>query len=218
MMKRTAWVLAFAALAFLFVVPAHADSDKPVQGYIAGGYVTPVGTASDYADAGWNLSGGLILRPAAGNSNFGVRFDFAYNEFNAKQALIDEAGGSVRTTGGWVTMATITADALYHFGREDGVKGYVGAGIGAYRRYMALTQDVYSNGYWCDPWTGWCYPTAGFYPAVTQDDKLTKIGYNAVLGVTFPVGGGDMFVEAQYNYMLTEKGTTYVPIVLGYRF
>jgi hypothetical protein len=53
---------------------------------------------------------------------------------------------------------------------------------------------------------------------ITQDDKLTKFGYSASVGLTFPAGRGEMYLEARYHYMISDPATEYVPILIGYRF
>ena len=51
------------------------------------------------------------------------------------------------------------------------------------------------------------------------DDSLTKFFYSVAGGVTFPVGNGEMYVEARYNWMeASAPSTRSLPILVGYRF
>jgi len=109
-------------------------------------------------------------------------------------------------------------DALLEFGHPDHVGGYVGLGIGGYRRYVELTNTVLVSGIYCDPWWGYCWETLFPGDVIQASDTLTKFGYNAVVGVTFPAGHGTMFVEGRYHRMDSEVATEYIPISIGYRF
>jgi opacity protein-like surface antigen len=217
-MKRTNWLVAVAVLAVATAIPAAAQEKKQVEGYIAGGYTTPMSKASDYFTGGWNISGGAILRPAP-EKPFGIRFDLGYNDMGASQNLVDIAQSrGLRVDSGRLTMGTLTVDALWEFGSQDHFGGYIGLGIGGYRRYMELTNTVLVPGYICDPWWGWCYPAAVPGDVVAANDTLTKFGYNASVGMRFPVGSGQMFLEARYHYMISDPSTEIIPVLIGYRF
>ena len=208
-------ILAFCATATL-----AQSSDEPITGYIAGGYSGTNGTTSNYLQDGWNISGGVILHPA-GDKPFAVRADIGYNYWQATDELLSLSSQTenVRIDDGRGSMFTITGDILWQFGRKGHAGGYVGVGIGGYRRYVALTEEVLIPGYVCDPWWGVCYPAAAVGDVIVSDDKLTKLGYNGAVGVTFPTkSGGAFFLEGQYHYMTSEKGTEYIPILLGYRW
>jgi hypothetical protein len=36
--------------------------------------------------------------------------------------------------------------------------------------------------------------------------------------MTIPAGHGQMYLEARYHYMISERATQYFPILFGYRF
>lgn len=209
---------AAAAFALVLVAPAQAQDKKEVQGYIAGGYSMPQSTASDYTNSGWNISGGAIFRPNP-SAPFGVRVDFGYSYMGANQNAINTAnsGGSLRVDDGYMSLWNLTAEGMWEFG-GDRVGGWIGVGFGGYRRYLELNQTVVVPGYICDPWWGYCYPAAVAGSAVVANDTLTKFGYSASAGVNFAVGPGQLYVEARYHWMDSEKTTEYFPILLGYRF
>jgi hypothetical protein len=218
-MKRVACFLVLA-LAFFGSAALAQTAPKEVTGYIAGGYTTVEGTTSEFVNDGWNISGGAIVRPNP-NKPLAFRVDVGYNYFNASRNAIEEANmnSPVRTDDGWASMFTVTLDALWNFGKAGHPNLYFGLGIGGYRRYVQLTQEALLGGTICDPWWGICYPAVGVGDVITADDKLTKFGYNASLGMTFPTkSGGELFVEGRYHRMESDQPTEFIPIIFGYRW
>ena len=217
-MRRLSLVVVLGLLVVAAAIPALADDGGPIQGYIAGGYSDPLGNASDYVGGGWNISGGAIFSPSP-TKPVAIRFDLGFNTWDATQSAINNYGGTgaAYVDGGYANMWTLTSDLLYHFGKPDHVGGYIGLGIGGYRRYAALTNYVTQIGYICDPWWG-CYYAPYTGSQTVAHDTLTKFGYNASLGMTFPVGNGEMYLEARYHYVVGSPATEFVPILLGYRF
>jgi hypothetical protein len=217
-MKRSVWLVAVLVLAVASVLPAMAAEGDPVQGYVAGGYSEPLGNLGDYVGGGWNLSGGAIYNFSE-SKPFAIRMDLGFNTWDATQSTINNFNGtgSGYVDGGYATMWTLTADALWKFGKPGRVGGYIGLGIGGYRRYAALTNYVTSIGTICDPWWG-CYYAPYTGSQTVAHDTLTKFGYNASIGITLPVGQGALYVEGRYHYVLGDPATEFVPILLGYRF
>lgn len=218
-MKRASWLIVLGLLVVATAIPTMAQDDGPIQGYIAGGYAQPLGKADDYLTGGWNISGGAIWRPAPAKP-FGVRFDLGFNTWDATQSAINNYGGSgaAFVDGGYANMWSLTGDFLFQFGKPDHVGGYIGIGVGGYRRYAALTDYVTQIGYICDPWWGYCYYAPYTGSQTVASDTLTKFGYNAAIGMTFPVGDGEMYIEARYHYVLNSPAMEYVPVLIGYRF
>jgi hypothetical protein len=219
-MKRASFLVVVLVLAVAAAIPVLADDDGPIQGYIAGGYTEPLGHLGDYVGGGWNISGGAIFSPSP-TKPVAIRFDLGFNTWNATTSAIQSIPGNTGQAivdGGYANIWTLTGDVLYKFGKPDHVGGYIGLGIGGYRRYAALTNEVLVPGYICDPWWGYCYTAATTGTQTIAHDTLTKFGYNAALGVTFPVGSGEMYLEARYHYMINDPATEFVPILLGYRF
>jgi opacity protein-like surface antigen len=218
-MKRTMLALVLA-LAFVSPTALAQAPPKPYSGYIAGGYTTAYGDTADAVNDGWNISGGAIMHPNP-NSPLSYRVDVGYNYFGVSRDLINQANANspVRTDDGWASMFTVTVDALWSFGKPDHPNLYIGLGVGGYRRYVQLTQEALFGGTICDPWWGICYPGVVAGDVITADDKLTKIGYNASLGMTFPTSsGGKLFVEGRFHHMDSENATEFIPITFGYRW
>jgi hypothetical protein len=219
-MKRVLGFTALAVFALAVAMPAQAQSTKKqVQGYIAGGYVLSEGDTGDYFDDGWDISGGAIFRPAP-DKPIAIRVDLGYNWFDANNTLINLAQAQgLAVNGGDMSLGTLTAEAMWEFGGNGSVGGYIAVGIGGYHRYAQLTTTVTVPTYVCDPWWGWCYPGYGVGTVQQGSDSLTKFGYSVAGGVTFPVGNGEMYLEARYHWMdVSNPSTQMLPILIGYRF
>jgi hypothetical protein len=218
-MNRWFGLTALAVVAMAAAMPANAQDKKEIQGYVAAGYSEPLGDAGKFVNGGWNISGGAVLRPNP-SKPFAIRFDLGYTRFEASSSTIRSIQGqpgSAIVNGGYMSLGNLTVDGLYEFGGHGKVGGFVGVGIGGMRRYAALTSTYGGGGYYCDPWTGFCYNTGG--AAIVDDTSLTKMQYEAVAGITFAVGSGDLYLEARYRWMLSADPTTEdVPILIGYRF
>jgi len=216
-MNCAKWFIAAGVLAVAVAIPAQAQNKKEVQGYIAGGYVMPEGQAADFVNGGWNLSGGAIFRPRP-DKPFGVRLDLGYSDMGANNYAVN-AGTSAgyRVDGGYMSMGNLTAEFLYEFGNPDKFGGYLAVGGGGYRRYAALTANVNSVGYICDPWWG-CYYAPYTGSQTIASDSLIKWGWSVAGGATFAVGNGQLYLEARYHWMMSNSSTQYFPILIGYRF
>lgn len=219
-MRRAVWFMVFAVLVVAATLPASAQGDerKEIQGYFAGGYVAPQGRAGELLNDGWNISAGALLRPLPGKP-LAVRVDFGFSRMDASRNTLEFANSlGLQADDGFVNQSNLTAEVLWEFGHPGHVGGYIGVGMGGYRRYSALTATALIDGIYCDPWWGWCYPAATVGDVITHDDKLTKFGYSAAVGMTIPAGHGEMYIEARYHYMISDPSTEYIPILIGYRF
>jgi hypothetical protein len=216
MMKRLRLLilLTFGSASALF-----AQDAKPIVGYAAVGWVDPQGKAGDIVDSGWGFSGGATFFPARKNS-FGLRLDLGYNQFLAKHETLESGvGGNTIATihDGKASMTTLGLDAVYDFSHQRKVGGYIGAGAGMYTRRWQVTTTTSASGTWCDPLTGVCVGVGGNTLA-TENDKLTKIGFDAVAAITFALSKGQIYTEAAYRHMDSSPATTYVPVLVGYRW
>jgi opacity protein-like surface antigen len=220
-MKRITLLLVLAFAVSLGAPAAVAQSDfKPITGYIAGGYSATLGTTSDYLQGGWDITGGVIWHPSTTNP-LGVRFDIGYDYWGAtnKTIRLGNELSKFRIDDGHGSMWSFALDAIWDFKGKGPVGGYVGLGIGGYNRYVQLTQTVWTAGYICDPWWGYCYYAPYYGDAIVADRSVWSFGYNATAGITFEMqNGGAIFLEARYHYVDTDKATEYLPINIGWRF
>jgi hypothetical protein len=218
-MKRAGFFALAGWLVVAAAIPAMAAEGDPIQGYIAGGYTDPLGRAGDVLTGGWNFSGGVLWHPSPAEP-FGVRLDLGFNTWNATQSAINnyQGTGAAFVDGGYANMWTLTGDALWQFGHPGHVGGFIGLGIGGYRRYAALTDYVTQIGTICDPWWGYCYYAPYTGSQTVAHDTLTKFGYNAAVGVSFPLGPGAMYFEARYHWVNNSPAMEFIPVLIGYRF
>jgi len=208
--------VALAMIALACGTGSAAAQEAPVRWNVWAGLNQPVGPTNDLLQGGGYVVGaGLSLTPQRG-SPFSLRFDLDYNENRATRQVIDagaeELGGYVFD--GTTSSTSLTANAVYHVPLGQGVRGYVIGGVGAYYARVDLTQGGYGGGY-CNPFWGYCYGYGPNYASAST----TKFGWNAGLGVEFPLYRGQAwFIEARFNRIETPQPLEFVPITVGFRF
>jgi len=213
--RRTFTLTALGLLAAALSGSALA-SDAPLTWLMNAGYAAPVGTTSDYLQGGWTIGGGFNVKFAP-SSPLSAQFDLSYSDFNATRQLVDlgQSTTPYRVDNGRAEIWALTAALKFTGQFSSAVHGYGLAGIGGYHRYVELTQDAIGGV--CDPWWGVCYVGTG--QAIVSSRSNTKFGWNAGLGLEFPLRyGGAWFLEARWQYVEGEKATEFVPIQIGYRF
>ncbi|HEX2717942.1 MAG TPA: hypothetical protein VHM67_09705, partial [Gemmatimonadaceae bacterium] len=158
---------------------------------IGAGASVPTSDIKTYYDPGFNVTGSLGWMPL--ESPIGVRFDVAYDRWNARRAGADDP--SIWSGTGEVTLGLPFFSA---------VSPYLVAGGGVARF------SGYGNGSTTTP--------AGPY-GTTTGNSFTKGVWNAGGGISFGIGMTRLFLESRYTSIGT-PGTTskYFPIVLGLTF
>jgi opacity protein-like surface antigen len=202
---------AIAAAAGVIAVPVLAQ-DAPVHWDLKAGFNQPVGATDNILQGGgYAIGAGLSLTPQRG-SPFSLRFDFDYAQNNATHQLLNEgAQQGAYAYGGTTSLTSVTANGVYKVPLGGGVRAYGVAGVGAYNARVDFNQGGYG---YCNPFWGYCYGY-GYGPS----DSTTKFGWNAGLGVEFPLYYGQAwFIEARFNRIETQQAIEYVPITVGFRF
>jgi opacity protein-like surface antigen len=218
---RVSGAVCLAIASVVCASQALSQDARPVQWHFNAGYSLTNGTTSDYLDDGWIVGGGVTwnLRP---DSPFALRGDLTYSRYDATQELInlaESAGSEVRIDDGDGSIWGLTVNGVYNIPFNARFRGYLTAGIGGYYRKVELTQTALISGIYCDPWWGFCYPALVAGDVIVQDQTTTKFGWNAGLGVEFPMGGGGaIFIDARYQRIETQEPTEFIPIQIGYRF
>ncbi len=217
--KRVLCVLVFCALA----VPAYAAG--PVTYHFAAGVSLPQGNAGKFLDDGWVIQGGATyFRPA---SNLGFKFDFGVEWWDVRSEVLSaldtdpilpgnqspDDGDARIWRGGIGLVWEPTRD-------RDGIGFYATAGLDLHYASYDIGEYVAVPGYWCDWWWGVCYPGVSTGEAVIASEDSWEWGYNAGVGLTFPMGGGDqqLYVEAIYRWIETTNSAEIVPITIGFRW
>jgi opacity protein-like surface antigen len=205
-----------ALFCFALSSVALAQSDKPVQLHVYGGWSPLTGNASDVLDSGWVLDFGGVWTPDP-QRPLGLRFDLGYNWWDVQTGALPS--GDLKVDGGDANDWSLRAAAFFQMRNKGRAHFNASVGIGGYSVHGRLTNTVLVPGYICDPWWGWCYPGVVQGQQIVASKTTTKIGYNATVGVSIETSGsGQVFVEAQYHYVTLSNTLEYWPIVVGYRW
>ncbi len=191
----------------------------PFTWHIAGGYSATSGETHDYLDDGWIAKGGVTWKPRP-DVPLALRLDGHYSNYDATDELIDLGSAATRTRidDGEGSTLGLDLNGVFDFPLGARARGYLTAGVGVDRRRIDLTQTVLFRGVFCDPWWGFC--GRGVIPGdvIVSRDTTTRLAWNGGFGVEFPLSRGNLFVEATYHRIETERPTEYIPVVVGLRF
>ncbi len=198
-----------------------AEPYVPLRWHVTAGFSQPAGSTGDLLQGGgYAVGGGFSFSPARGGP-FDVRVDFAYADNRATHQLIDagQQQTSYEIDDGRGTFTSLTVNGVYRIPLGSGVRAYGIAGVGVYHSDLSLTQRVLVGGTYCDFYWGYCYPGVAGGDLVVASDATTRFGWNAGLGVEFPLYYGQAwFIEARFNRIETARPIEYVPITVGFRF
>jgi len=215
--------LVLAVLITLSAAAAQAAIQKPVVGHVSFGASLPQGSAGDFLDDGWSLHGGATW--FAPDRPMGLRLDLGLDWWDAKSSFLSQLDTDTITPG---TQAPDDGDAQVWSGTvnflwEPETKGVVGfyltGGLGLYYTSWDISEIGYGTGYWCDWWTGWCYPTLVQGEYTIADASNWEWGYNAGLGVTFHLqSGAEIYLEAVYHWIQSDNSAEFMPVSVGFRW
>jgi len=207
-------VLGLLAAADTSVVNAG-TSGKPITWQFDFGYSMPQGDPAKLMQDGWTIGFGQVIRPWP-KKPVGIRWDFAYDWWDVNTGELPDH--QVRIDDGDVDQWSLRVGLQYE-SHGDKAKFIGGAGIGGYRVHADLTQEVLVPGWICDPyWWYYCYPGLVQGDVILADKTLTKFGWYATAGVSFPLTNSDIYIEAQYHWVNVEQYFETLPIVIGWRF
>lgn len=216
-------VVGAAALAFLGFADANAAIDKPVVGHFSFGPAFAQGTSGDFVEDGWALHGGATW--FSPDKPLGLRLDFGVDWFDLKREVLDLIDTTPSTPqvdpvdNGDVRAWSGTVDLMWNPQNKGKVGFYAVAGAGVYYNVFDLSENGYGTGYWCDWYWGICYPTIVEGQYVIESGSSWDWGLNAGVGVTFELSSGaELYLEAVYHWIDTEKGAEYIPVSLGIRW
>jgi opacity protein-like surface antigen len=228
--RRVSVLLSSLTLATLAAAPfaAHAQvpdmssgtgTEGPFSWHISGGYSVTSGVTHDYLDNGYIVKGGVTWRPRP-EQPWALRLDGHYSNYDATDQLISQGIAATRTRiddGEGSTLGLDLNGVLYvPFGQRS--RGYLTAGAGIDRRRIELTQTVVFGGFFCDGWWGFCGFGAVPGDVLVSRETTTRFAWNGGLGVEWDLPSSQLFVEATYHRIETQRPTEYIPIVVGLRF
>lgn len=203
------------------------DSSRSWFGQFSAGWAFPQSDANDLLDDDWTISGGVLYWPS--DWSVGIQTDISYARFDFSSEALDAINAAIAQdplNGGQVDDGDLETwqlviNGIWSPGNSDS-GFYLSGGIGAYYLDATITNTelVYYPTI-CDPWYWWWCVPGGVGPGsvVKGDESTTEFGWNAGLGYDFDTGGGKLFIEAKYHYILTDsEDLYYVPVTIGYRW
>jgi opacity protein-like surface antigen len=202
--------------------PADAVKSRAPGTYgwlVNAGFALTTGSSSDYLNSGWTVGTGFAWHPKPA-SRWSYQFELGYANFNASSKFVNLGQQKLQysISGGSGNVWALTTDAKYAVPITSGSNFYTLLGVGGYHESVQLTENGIYGGYVCDPW-GFCYPYATPGDVVVASKSRTMFGWNAGVGVEFPVRESSAwFIEARYNHIAGHRSITYIPIQFGYRF
>ena len=217
-MKRTLTGLALGCLAGMLPAPAPAAQAGPVSWQLAAGFSEPSGQISDYLQGGWTLDGTLLYAPGA--SRLALRADLGVSNYNATNRFLAYGAllNGVEVDSGYGTFLSLSAGPQYSVPFVGGSHLYAFAQLALLYTDLQLTQTVLFAGPYCDPFFGFCDSFVSTGEAVVYDDSRTRLGWDAGIGIDFPVYYATYFLELGYHRIGGSQPVAYVPITFGFRF
>lgn len=184
-------MMAFAMLAVAGTANAQVSTIlKPVQIGVALGAAVPLSDLGNRFSSGFNVTGTIGINVPL--LPVGFRIDAAYNQFGAKSTTAVPNGAIVTLGRVNAKIAGVSGNVV--FGMPGVViTPYLIGGVGYYRVWVSssATSSVASNNF----------------------------GFNAGAGVKIPLIAFSTFIEARYNRISENGGSTsFVPVTVGVMF
>jgi Outer membrane protein beta-barrel domain len=185
----------------------------------AGGTITQKSNATNLNN-GWNAGAGFTWYPTS-HLPVGVRVDGSYNEFNARNALLNQASADYGTRVDNATEKVYGGDVDLELDLPFSpyVRGYLLAGGGWFRQQNTYRQTNYANGIICNWWG--CGPgTYSITSIVARTQSDWHFARNAGVGIEFALSThGSFFIEARYMRIDPNNAKSdFLPITAGFRF
>jgi opacity protein-like surface antigen len=206
---------------------AYTDNSSPYSLHyhpwhfqVEGGPVLPQQSARADFDNGYSVGGGVTWYPSR-YLPLGIRADASYNNFSARQPLLDQAATQAGTT---VDRGTIERWGGDVDGEIDVPLGtvarfYLLAGVGWYKTESTYWQSQVSPALLCTWWG--CMQ--GFVHSAAMVSRTTdqwQFARNAGAGFEFSLGAGmSFFMDARYLRLGSSSlRQDFIPIRFGLRF
>jgi len=198
---------------------------------VGGGFVSPVGSTSNYQTIGWKIAvgGGVNF-----NKYFGVLLQYDYDRMNIPSYILRKMISDYSAIGfdasgldGNTHLWSVTLNPILTFMQNDSSSAYITGGGGFYRKVTNFTLP--QVGYYCDYFYG-CYPVQSNQ---TFDHYSNNAGgVNIGLGFTHKLShysSQKLFAEARYTWVDNQPNnniyytpnnyrTSYIPVTFGLRW
>jgi len=158
---------------------------------VGGGFTMPTGDYSDCCSSGFNVGGFVQWRQP--DQVFGVRGEVLYNRNDMKDEWINDLGGDSGNTG----ILSFDVDGVLEVApRESSMGWYLLAGVGMYQ--VKTSVSVFGS---------------------SASDTQSELGFNAGGGLTFRMGGANLFVEGRWHNVKVDNATyAFLPLTVGLRW
>ena len=213
-MKRALVVLSAATL--MTGVATAQDELSRFAFSVGAGFTTPVQTAGERLNRGWNagVGAGVNFSPY-----FGALVEGNYNRMGINQPTLNAVG----FPGGNVSMWSATLNPIVHLTPRRAVDAYFIGGGGLYRWNQQFTQPAVETFTAFDPYFGVFYPVAVPVTQVLTEYTVNKFGFNGGFGLAFGapgLGKAKFYSEARFHRMLlgANRYVDMVPVTFGVRF
>lgn len=183
----------------------------------------PLGDTAEHIDVGTGFTAGVSFRP---HPIIGIRLDYLFSWHDVDGDILDATNLE-----GTHTLQAGSLSVVVHPYHHGPFGFYVIAGGGLYYRTVDITQlEGVGVGTYCDPYLGFCYPTAVPVSSVVGSHSETDFGLSGGLGMYFMIDPPvRLYLEAKYNFIFGPEFTDadgdsqhangqYLPIVLGVAF
>ena len=160
----------------------------------AAGPTIPRGNFNEFFQRGYDITGSIGYHPMV--SPIGVRFDVAYDRFNARSGTTGSSNPTI-----WSGLGELTVRIPKMWAVSPYLIG--GGGVSRFSNYGGTTGFVNSI-------------SGATGAALDNNSTMTKGQWNAGGGIGFGLGNLKLFVESRYMHVATPgEPTTFVPVVFG---
>lgn len=214
-MKSHSVILLLMFVSALLAEASAAQSAKRFNFGAGMGFTEPAYRAGNSLNTGWDLDfrGGYNV-----SRHLALDVDFSYNHWNLNAAALAQ----YEQPGGYTSIWSLSLAPVYRLFPRRRTDVYAFGGPGLYYRNLSLTQPAVVFTILCDPFFGYCYPTAIGFNEVVESFTTYKGGFNVGSGLEHRLGNGGwkVFGEARYSRMFTTNGSDliYVPVTFGFRW
>ena len=185
--------------------------------HVDGGFSEPSGQIADFLQGGWVMHGGFTYAP--NGSPLGLRADFSLSSPTATNRFLNYGANVSGIQVGTGNVASLSVGPSYRVPFIGGSHRYGFAQAGVYRTNLQLTQTVLFDGYYGDPYFGFCDGGVAAGDSVVYDEDRARFGWNGGLGVDLPSRfGRNYFIETSYHRISGPQPMDFVPIEIGKRF
>jgi len=199
-----------------YLLQAQSFLESHGQGYIGGGFTSPLSDFGSRHNTGWNFMAGGGYRF---NTAFSLNLEYTYNHLDYGYASSAPIGTILNARyDGHTELHGFTLNPRYNVGHYKGANAYFQAGYGIYARKFQLTRPAVGTTVICDPY--WFYCGTAIVPVdlILGERTTWKQGWNAGMGVEFG-GRVKFFADARYLWVANPQVRIQtIPVSFGVHF